>query len=139
MDKYLVQFGVEFPARDRMCNQSSLIFKLMKAVANFLLSWYWRKTHRAKSISTTQGKLKVDVSRKHVVLFTGLFTARIANNPPGRFLCRLFECLPVFCSFGTFFFFSPFAKRYGLIGVIYYDTEMRGFILVEWCNALSNM
>lgn len=61
------------------------------------------------------------------------------TTPPRPFFMSSLRMPPRFLQLWHFFFFSPFAKRYGLIGVIYYDTEMRGFVLVEWCNALSNM
>lgn len=74
--------------------------------------------------------------RKHVVLFTGLFTVRIAEQTPHHFFMLSLQMPPRFGGSDTLFS-SPLLKGSDF-SLIYYNCETQGFILVEWFNALSN-
>lgn len=77
--------------------------------------------------------------RKHVVLFTRLFTVRIAEQttPPPPFFMSSLQMPPRFGGSDALFYFPSSFLKGRDFSLIFYNCETRGFILVEWFNALS--
>lgn len=131
MDKYLVQLGVEFPARD--CVIKALGF----------LNWLkLLPTFSSAGISTThtvlnqfQPRRESWKPRKHVVLFTRLFMVQIAEQTPTIFYVVASNAAKVWWLRQTFL--SPLLKGRDL-SLIYYKCETSLFLLIQWFNALGN-